>query len=667
LLATFFALWHAAGVFGGQSYYAEDTAAYYVSNRSVHHAILSEGAWSFWDPLPGLGMPRLANIQNGALSPLSLLFYLAPAARVYSFYPAIVLSLLSIFTFALFRAKGLSGLAALFGALTWSTLGLLTTHVQHPPVMETLLWLPATLLAWQLALRSGRTPWVALAGLLFAFQIFGGSPQYILYNGLVMAVWMGADIASKRRDRPECLRLLRWAASIAVIGLGLGSWQLLPFLEFGAESHRILLSDAAAFAARYRAAPHEVGLALVAELFWWIEPPVMVHGSPYPNLPNLSLLAVAFAGVGLFAGARAWPIALAAGLFLLGMLGDAGGVTWLLSKLVPFADRLRAPYRMIVPAAFLIAWLSSLGVQRLLDSRLAGRRALALLALAWLALVGWTLKRPLDHYADPAVYRVPPALATADGRLVVDFRSSQSLPLFSVNAGLGAGVPTLLVREVLIPANFFEAWFASQLGSLEQSALVDRMIVSAALPLHDADAPMMRAFGLRTVARFVGQRAALRSVPGSFRRFEVIPNAVVLESPQARWARSGSPDWNPAAEAILAAPIEGGGGRASGQRETRIQLLRDEPDSQLLEVDSAGGLLVASALYYPGWRAVLDGAEVEVLEVDLALRGIALPPGRHRVRWTYRPSWFSLAWAGTLAALLVAGAWVGADLRGRQR
>ena len=104
---------------------------------------MSEGAFSWWDPLPGLGMPRLANIQNGTLSPLSLPFYLAPAARVYSFYPALVLSLLAIFTFALFRARGLSHLPALFGALAWSTLGLVTTHVQHPPVVETLVWLPA--------------------------------------------------------------------------------------------------------------------------------------------------------------------------------------------------------------------------------------------------------------------------------------------------------------------------------------------------------------------------------------------------------------------------------------------------------------------------------------------------------------------------------------------
>jgi hypothetical protein len=163
----------------------------------------------------------------------------------------------------------------------------------------------------------------------------------------------------------------------------------------------------------------------------------------------------------------------------------------------------------------------------------------------------------------------------------------------------------------------------------------------------------MRAFGLRTVARFQGEsQIVVAHVPDTLPRFSVIPNAVVLESPAERWAFVADSDWDVASEAVLAAPIEASPPRDEGSRAAQIRVLHDEPDSQLLEVDSAGGLLVVSALYYPGWHAELDGAPVEVLEANLALRAIVLPPGSHTVRWIYRPRWVSLAWAGSLFSLL---------------
>ena len=35
-LVAFFLLWHGAGVFGGQVYVAEDSVAYFFSNRALH-------------------------------------------------------------------------------------------------------------------------------------------------------------------------------------------------------------------------------------------------------------------------------------------------------------------------------------------------------------------------------------------------------------------------------------------------------------------------------------------------------------------------------------------------------------------------------------------------------------------------------------------------------
>jgi hypothetical protein len=57
------------------------------------------------------------------------------------------------------------------------------------------------------------------------------------------------------------------------------------------------------------------------------------------------------------------------------------------------------------------------------------------------------------------------------------------------------------------------------------------------------------------------------------------------------------------------------------------------------------GILVVSETWYPGWTATLDGKPAELLRADHALRGLALPPGKHVVemRFTSRPTQLGLA------------------------
>lgn len=48
-------------------------------------------------------------------------------------------------------------------------------------------------------------------------------------------------------------------------------------------------------------------------------------------------------------------------------------------------------------------------------------------------------------------------------------------------------------------------------------------------------------------------------------------------------------------------------------------------------------LLVLSEMYYPGWKAEIDGKTVQIMRTNYLFRGVLVPPGTHSVSMTYQP------------------------------
>jgi len=97
--------------------------------------------------------------------------------------------------------------------------------------------------------------------------------------------------------------------------------------------------------------------------------------------------------------------------------------------------------------------------------------------------------------------------------------------------------------------------------------------------------------------------------------------------------------------------------------EPEVRIAGWSPDAMTIEVAHAGeGLLVVSQVYSEGWKATVDGEEVEVLQTDHALLGIPVEPGEHRIALHYAPDalatgiWISgLSGLGAMAILGYAG------------
>ena len=83
----------------------------------------------------------------------------------------------------------------------------------------------------------------------------------------------------------------------------------------------------------------------------------------------------------------------------------------------------------------------------------------------------------------------------------------------------------------------------------------------------------------------------------------------------------------------------------------RVRIVSYRNTEVIVEADSpGGGWVVLNDLWHPWWFADVDGKAAEILRANVLFRAVPVPPGRHVVRFTFRP---------------IAGAW--AELTGRTR
>ena len=87
----------------------------------------------------------------------------------------------------------------------------------------------------------------------------------------------------------------------------------------------------------------------------------------------------------------------------------------------------------------------------------------------------------------------------------------------------------------------------------------------------------------------------------------------------------------------------------------RVELVRYKPNNLIYRYTSeAGGLCVFSEIFYDkGWRAYIDGREVDYLRADWVLRAMVVPAGSHTIEWRFRAPAFDLVEGVTLGFSLV--------------
>jgi len=117
----------------------------------------------------------------------------------------------------------------------------------------------------------------------------------------------------------------------------------------------------------------------------------------------------------------------------------------------------------------------------------------------------------------------------------------------------------------------------------------------------------------------------------------------VADPNQALAALESLPDGEVVVEG---SPVEG---EATGPTPGRVEVVRYENGEVELAVDlPEPRIVVLNDLYAPGWKAELDGAEARIYRTNYVVRGVRVPAGQHRLR-------FSFSTPGLAAGLSVSG------------
>jgi hypothetical protein len=141
-------------------------------------------------------------------------------------------------------------------------------------------------------------------------------------------------------------------------------------------------------------------------------------------------------------------------------------------------------------------------------------------------------------------------------------------------------------------------------------------------------------------------------------RASVVPSWTAVSGEPAAVDAVLEPGFDPAAVAVLetdpgSTPAVDGPDGTAAYREASPEDVRIEAEASVPSI-----LLVRNA-WDEGWSATLDGRSVPVLRTDGFLQGIALAPGRHDIRLTYREpaigtglALSGIAWLGFAVALV---------------
>ncbi len=681
-------------LFGSKMIYGGDIVGLNFPIEQFITDAFKSGKIPLWNPYAAAGYPFLP--FSPTFYPLNIIFRILPTYLAFNYTYILHFLIAGVSMYFLLKHFKVGRLGALVSAIVFMFNGYFAARIfaGHYMLIQALAWFPLLFLLLEKVWETRKIVYAALAGLIFSFVALLGHPQPLVYLCYTLIIYFSLRFLVFRRDRRSVKRNGLLLILVLIFGLALSAVTLLPSLEAVLLSLRGGQINYAA-ATSYSLSPKQLITFFLPDFWGSYAASNYRGGAIYHEIAvYLGLIPLALAGLAVWKKRSHKIVLTFAALSVLSVFfafGYHNPLYKLVYHLVPGFSSLRVPARILMIYVFSTSVLAGFGADTLSTLRV-GKKTLRV-SLGIGAVLLTLIVADLFYYgskflvpADPEVYLgrnelvqflqkdeekyfrtylLPNTMLFNRGN-VYKFFDNQS------DTSLTLGVYSDLVEMFKArDPNLNQAGERAiiRINNSQLLTLLNTKYVISEGGIGDSEESYEIAQPKINLFSDWDQREPTKIFKEVhvYERYRYLPRAFmvyksrVLNSKDEIEEVLTSEEFDPFTEVILeegpeTLRVEDSEPEGLGSAE----ITPYDINNLTVEVDNpADGFLVLSEIYYPGWKAFVDGRETKIYKADYALRAIHLLQGQHKIHFTFDPlsfkigALFSILSFATLTAICV--------------
>lgn len=639
-----------------------------------------------------------------------------PGGLAFTWYILLHILVLGLGSFYLLRNMALRRSASVFAATTIMFAGFVSMHIFHT-FIYVVAWFPFAFHFLRKALDEGRFRHAAIGGLLLGISTLGGYPQYSMHLIYFCGAWLIFTLFRNGRPATQTILRNGLGYIIFVgIGLALAAVQYLPSFENMAQSMRETMTfeesvkgalniarlstlfSPSFFGTIALTQPHLVPFWGSGKMGWYFWETCIFVGITPLFLALRALIDGKKSPISLFLGI----IAL---LSILLALGDTTPLYSFFFHYVPGFGKFRIPGRFAFLFTICIMVLAGMGMHRLFSDSSRDRRRYFKIAsvFAGLILIGCILYFLGAFSADSEFLHIEEIKRGADNAVfgtilttLFIWGSIAYIAFKPVKGWMGFIAAAFTFFELYAFGHNFaisdtnpKHFYTFDLSGIREQMSAGRFRVQGRIYRGDGAGELLFPRNLGNVVRipFIDGYNQLRlsrwndliwevepekgqrlfnvryiKEPGELNllpvpaapRFFLTTNIIIVNSRKAAINEINDRFFTVGRDIVLerkpSIPIEKGS-PCNGD----VRVIKENENRIELEViASTNCMLSVSELWYPAWKAKVDGIKTEVIPANCTFRGIPITAGTHRIIMYYQSDAMRTGALISLAALLLA-------------
>lgn len=683
---------------GGNFIGGMDVLNYHIWHLAFFKEQVLSGSIPMWNPYTFCGHPFWANPGNFILYPLIILYVILPLPWAFNIDQCIHFFIAGMGTFYLVRMITGSSGAGLVSAVIYSFSGHIMEgmYAGHLTKIHSAALLPWVFFFVEKMFKTGRFMYFSLAGVMLGLQILTGNTQNNLYTayfvGLYFLMRYFIDLRKQgiRHFEGYCAGFLL----VPMVSFGLAAAWLIPAWEF------ISLSDRARDTYEFATFLSFDFSNLFTLLVPQPETRMINTNWELGCYVGIMPLVLMFVGI-FFSRMRRMAIGLAILVIisLTFMLGGNTPFYYIYYKMLPLIGKVRVPGRALIIFDFFISILAGIGAQYLIDNPSRKKVFPFLIVALIVVILGLFGGAQLLQVSLQSKGMLTAFVLTAASFSVFFSAFFMRSKVIVISLVIGiifldlffiyvSKIPTINYNSIMTKRDyeylfqrddgFYRVMIPISLtGGLSDMGCRGNVFhysnVSGDTPLvikdfykfvHNMAGVPMPEFNRHTLdldlflpetalsSKILGIKYAIVRTSVGFKLFranwfmpkaQLIKKALVIPDYQNHLTMLKNPEFNPCETILLDKNSDKQAFTRSKIPDNTIKddvidIISYKPNR--IELNTASRLssyLLLSELFYPGWKAYVDGKAIPIMRADYLLRAIPLTPGRHNVIFKFRP------------------------------